>query len=155
MRLILCQTVSAGGHHPNRFFIIYFFYFVILRHVSALAPSATVHPAVQPPSIHFWTCADNRISGELSKQAVLCCDECRFLGHKSGLSIVFCFFFDCLVSNLTGGKGQKKKKSPGFTKSSGGTNHSLIFVPICLLPGLSVCLVNCQTPGFENRDLSA
>lgn len=136
MRLILCQTVSAGGHHPKRFFfIIYFFYFVIPRHVSALAPSATVHPAVQPPSLHFWTCADNRISGELSKQAVLCCDECRFLGHKSGLSIVF-FRLPCQQFN--GGK-RGKKKVPRFYEIEWWNKPQLDICPY-LFAAWFVCL---------------
>lgn len=40
---------------------------------------STVHPLSTPPRIHFWTCTDNRISGELSKQTALCCNvDCVF-----------------------------------------------------------------------------
>lgn len=58
MRLIPCQTASAGGPPSTWFF----------QQVPAPAKPSTIHPLSTLPCIHFWTCSDNRISGELSKQ---------------------------------------------------------------------------------------
>lgn len=49
--------------HPNHFFL------------TRLHPPQAQLSTL--PYVHFWTCADNRISRELSKQAALCCNAGR------------------------------------------------------------------------------
>lgn len=135
MRLILCQTASAGGHHPNDF-----------SNKSTPPPSnpTTVHPLSTLPAFVSGRALITEFPGNCPNR-LSCVAMCAvgWFGHKSGLLHEMSIGCSCLVSVLTG-----KRESP-FVKLSSGTNHSSIFVLfVCKLTALLSALVNCQTQGF-------
>lgn len=137
MRLILCQTASAGGRHPNDFFQ------KIPPPPHPPGKLSTVHPLSTRPASISGRALITEFVGKCPN--VLCCNvRCGLFGHKSGLLRKMGIGCSCIVSNLTW------KRKPPVVNLSIGTNHSWIFLPfVCKVHIFLSSLVNCQMQGFR------
>lgn len=119
------------------------FFFFSKKYPTPLPPSklSTVHP----PCIHFWTCTDNRICGEMSKRTAPCCNVRRGLVWTQ----IWITTQDEYQLQLHCQHFNMENKSP-FVNLSSGTNHSWIFLLfVCKVPVFLSSLVNCQMQGFR------
>ena len=77
----------------------------------ASTKASAIPPTVRPPRLRFWTCSDNRICGEPSKQLALCCNG-RYV-----LSFGYGAIWDYFIGGALVGSAfqQKEKQQSPFT----------------------------------------
>lgn len=80
MRLIRCQTASAGGHHPVDF----------SNYPPPIKPLHHRRLTVRPPCFHFCACKDSRISREVSKKPAHCVCVCLFWTSSRSILVGYC-----------------------------------------------------------------